>query len=347
MYVHIEFGQNETETQRRVEQISDEVKAIGFTNTIAFKGETLISINCIGDVPLERKEVLKDYLEGVFPWVINVVFATTKFKLLDRTGYPEEFRVHINGHAIGGKQIFIIAGPCVVESEEQILEVALKVKAAGAHALRGGAFKPRSSVWSDGGLGQKGLEYLARAREATGLPIVTEVMSELDVDIVAEYTNVMQTGMRNARNFALLKRVAVAGRPVLYKRGDSQKIGEWLETAEYLVKDNSRVILCCRGTAGNDNTYLRNRVDIDDMAVTRALTHHPVAFDPSHACGDKRFVETFALAAIVAGADSIMVEVHPDPPKAKCDSKQQLTPEEFANFMKKARLVAEAVGRTI
>lgn len=347
MYVHIEFGQDEEETQRRIEQISDEVKAIGFTNTIAFKGETLVSINCIGDVPLERKEVLKDYLEGIFPWVINVVFATTKFKLLDRTGYPEEFRVHINGHAIGGKQIFIIAGPCAVESEEQILEVACKVKAAGAHALRGGAFKPRSSVWSDGGLGQEGLEYLARARETTGLPIVTEVMSEFDVEVVAKYSDVVQIGMRNARNFALLKRVAVAGRPVLYKRGDSQKIGEWLETAEYLVKDNPRVILCCRGTAGNDNTYLRNRVDIDDMAVTRALTHYPVIYDPSHACGDKRFVETFALAAIVAGADGIMVEVHPDPPKAKCDSKQQLNFDEFADFMKKARLVAEAVGRTV
>jgi len=347
MYIHIEFGKDDRETNLRIQKVTDEVREGGFSNVVSFKGETLISINCIGDVSLERKIELKSYLERSYPWVINILFATTKFRLLDRRGYPEEFRVCIDGHQIGGRQIFIIAGPCIVQSEDQILEVAKRVKQSGAHALRGGAYKPRSSVWSDSGLGQKALEYLARARDATGLPIVTEVMSEFDVDVIAEYADIIQIGMRNARNFALLKKVASTNKPILYKRGDSQRIGEWLENAEYLVKDNPRVILCCRGTVTNDITYLRNRVDLDDMVVTRSLTHYPVAYDPSHACGDKNYVETFALMAVMGEADGIMIEVDPDPLRATCDSKQQLTLDEFDNFMKKARLTAEIVGRTI
>ncbi len=347
MYVHIDFGDTEEETNKRIQIITDEVQTAGFSEVIAFRGQTCVSINCIGDIPLDKKEALRSFLEGAYSWVINTVMATSKFKLMDRSGFPGEFRVKIDGLEIGGKQILVIAGPCAVESRDQIIATAQAVKEAGAHALRGGAFKPRTSPWSFQGLGEEGLHFLAEARALTGLPIVTEAVQEAHVKMVARVADMIQTGMRNAQNYGLLELVSLQGKPILYKRGESLPIEIWLQTAEYMVRNNQRVVLCCRGTIGYNQPYLRNNADIDAVIATRALTHHPVFFDPSHACGRREFIVPIALAAIAAGADGLLIEVHPDPKTAKSDREQQLTLEEFAEFMVKARLVAEAVGRTI
>jgi len=249
--------------------------------------------------------------------------------------------------AIGGKEIIVMAGPCSVEGEEQIIETALAVRDAGAQMLRGGAFKPRTSPYSFQGLEEEGLKLLAKAREASGLPFVTEVINPETVDLVAEYSDMLQIGARNAQNFALLKRVGQIRKPVLLKRGMSMTIQEFLMSAEYIMSEgNQSVILCERGIRTFE-TATRNTLDLSAIPVLREKTHLPIVADPSHGTGNYHYVAAMAFAAVAAGADGLMIEVHSDPDHASSDGPQSLKPSKFAKMMEKLKLFAEAADRTL
>jgi 3-deoxy-7-phosphoheptulonate synthase len=254
--------------------------------------------------------------------------------LSSREAKRENTVVTVGNTQIGGAAAIVIAGPCAVESREQLLTTARAVKAAGAGMLRGGAYKPRTSPYDFQGLGVEALELLAEARRETGLPVVTEVMSEMDVEIVAAYADMLQIGARNMQNFSLLRRVAETGRPVLLKRGSSATVKEWLLAAEYLLAGgNENVVLCERGIKTFE-TALRNTLDLASLALVKELSHLPVIADPSHATGKRSLVPVLAQAALLAGADGIMVEVHPQPEKALSDGPQSLTCEGFAALMR-------------
>jgi 3-deoxy-7-phosphoheptulonate synthase len=261
--------------------------------------------------------------------------------------FKEKTIVNINGVEIGGKRIAIVAGPCAVESEEQIVEIAKAVKRAGAHMLRGGVFKPRTSPYSFQGLGEEGLKMLKKASEITGLPIVTEIMDVRDIDAVNRYVDMIQIGARNSQNFTLLREVGKLRKPVLLKRGFGMNIEEWILAAEYiLLEGNGDVVLCERGIRTFEKST-RFTLDIAGFTVAKTITHLPIAIDPSHPAGRRDIVEPLALAAIAAGADMLIIEVHINPEKALSDSEQQLDVKAFENLMKKAKAVAEAVGRDI
>lgn len=265
------------------------------------------------------------------------------YKLVSREMKPEKTIVRIGSVTVGADRPVIIAGPCAVESERQLLETARAVKQAGAHILRGGAFKPRTSPYAFQGLEEEGLKLLARAREVTGLPVVTEVLDTRDVELVASYADVIQVGARNMQNFRLLREVGHAGKPVLLKRGLAATIEEWLMAAEYIAATgNDQIILCERGI----RTYepaLRNTLDISAIPLVRQLSHLPVIVDPSHATGNRRLVTPLARAAVAAGADGVMVEVHPDPANALCDGPQSLTPAMFAELVHEIQLMAYSI----
>jgi 3-deoxy-7-phosphoheptulonate synthase len=261
--------------------------------------------------------------------------------------HPENSVFPVDGFTIGGDEIAIIAGPCSVESKSQILETAHAVREAGANALRGGVFKPRTSPYSFQGLGEEGLEYLAEAREQTGLPIVVEIMSQTQLDVMLKYVDVLQVGARNMQNFNLLRAIGETRKTVLLKRGLSATIEELLMSAEYILAGgNTQVILCERGIRTFE-TATRNTTDINAIPVLKQLTHLPVILDPSHATGHVDYVPAIARAGIAAGADGLIVEVHPDPSKAVSDGKQSLKPEKFAEMSKQVRAIAEVMGRRI
>ncbi len=270
------------------------------------------------------------------------------YRLVAREARPHRTVVEVKGVGIGGPGLVVIAGPCSVESEAQLFETARAVRAAGAHILRGGAFKPRTSPYDFRGLGRTGLELLAEAGRLTGMPVITEVLSETHVDLVARYSDILQVGCRNMDNYALLEAVAETGKPILLKRGLAAKIREWLLAAEYiLARGNDRVILCERGIRTFDDEYYRNLLDINAIITARAESHLPVVADPSHGTGRTRLVVRAALAAVAAGADGLMVEVHPNPAEALSDGFQSLTPAEFAGLMAELRAVCEAIGRPL
>jgi len=269
-------------------------------------------------------------------------------RLASRKNHPEDTLVDIgNNVVIGGKKISVIAGPCAVEGRDLYLEVARWVKKEGGHLLRGGAFKPRTSPYSFSGLGEEGLRILAAAREVTGLPVVTEVMDTRDVELVARYADVLQIGSRNMQNYALLREVAQTGRPVLLKRGFAATIKEWLLAAEYVLSSgNSSVILCERGIRTFE-TYTRNTIDIGGVVAVKEISHLPVIVDPSHGTGRASLVRAVARAAVAAGADGIMVEVHQNPDCALSDGFQSLTLEAFSELMQEIRLIAAAIGKAL
>ena len=304
------------------------------------RGEERTIIGVIGDDrPIDRTQF--EALDGVE----KTVPILKPFKLASREMHPKDSLVPLDGMKVGGPQIAIIAGPCSVESREQILETAFAVKEAGAVALRGGAFKPRSSPYSFQGMGEKGLELLAEVRDATGLPIVTEAMSPEQVPLVARYADVIQIGARNMQNYSLLNTVGECGRTVLLKRGMMCTIEELLMSAEYIMANgNSRVILCERGIRTFEK-YTRNTTDINAVPVLKAMTHLPVLLDPSHGTGKWEYVTAVARAGIAAGADGLIVEVHPRPEEALSDGAQSLRPEKFAQLVREVRKIAEAVGR--
>jgi 3-deoxy-7-phosphoheptulonate synthase len=269
------------------------------------------------------------------------------FKLVSRDFHPQDTVVPINGLSVGAKKLVVMAGPCAVEGRDQMLEVAGRVRSAGAQMLRGGAFKPRTSPYSFQGLGRDGLRFLAEAREETGLAVTTEVMTPEQVPLVATYADVLQIGARNMQNYALLNAVGEAQRPVLLKRGLMSTIEELLMSAEYILSHgNNRVILCERGIRTFE-TLTRNTLDINAVPLLKSLSHLPVVVDPSHATGRWDLVAAVSKAAVAAGADGLLIEVHPDPENALSDGGQSLTPETFEKLMVELRAVAQAVGREL
>jgi 3-deoxy-7-phosphoheptulonate synthase len=285
---------------------------------------------------------------AALPSVQEIIHVTKPYKQVSREWKPDSTIVRLpGGLTIGGDEVVVMAGPCSVESETQILEAARAVREAGATVLRAGAFKPRSSPYSFQGLGHAGLRLLARAREETGLLIVTEAMDGEGMEAVAETADIIQIGARNMQNYSLLKRAGRAGKPVLLKRGLSATIQELLLSAEYvLAEGNPNVILCERGVRGFDPAT-RNLLDLSAIAVVHGLSHLPIIADPSHGTGHRDMVIPMARAAVAGGADGLLVEVHPTPDRALSDGAQSLYPEQFERLMKETRLIAEAIGRRV
>jgi len=289
---------------------------------------------------------LRDTLE-MLPGVDQVIPVSKPYKLASREFHPRDTIVKINGVAIGGNEIVVMAGPCAIESEEQLLATAHAVKAAGATVLRGGAFKPRTSPYQFRGLGESGLKILAKAGKETQMPIITEVMSPNDVDLVAKYADILQIGARNMQNFVLLDEAGKTRKPVLLKRGLSSSIQEWLLAAEYvLTQGNEQVILCERGIRTFE-TYTRNTMDLSAIPIIERVSHLPIIADPSHATGKWYLVSPLALAAVAAGADGLLIEVHPNPDLALADGPQSLTFDNFRLLMSQLLPVAEARNRKL
>ncbi len=325
-----------------IERVRQKIEEIGY-ETKLFPGEKKTVIHVIGVTDREKIVKAVESLSGVE----NLIPILSPYKLASREFHPEDTIISINGKRIGDRMIAVIAGPCAVESETMMIELACILKESGAQFLRGGAYKPRSSPYSFQGLGEKGLEILARAREKTGLYIVTEVLSEIDVPLVYKYADILQIGARNMQNFPLLKTVGRFNKPVLLKRGMSATIEEWLMAAEYILSEgNQNVILCERGIRTFE-TYTRNTLDISAVPVVKRFSHLPIIIDPSHSSGDWRYVNALARAGIAAGADGVIVEVHPDPANALSDGKQSLKLEVFKELMEEIKKIASAIGRTL
>lgn len=329
-------------TEQEIEGVIRRIEDEGFKAHLS-RGVEKTIIGVIGD---ERR--LKEVALEVLPGVEEVIPILQPYKMASRSFRADRTVIDLgDGIVIGGERIHVMAGPCAVESREQLLTAAEKVKAAGATILRGGAFKPRTSPYSFQGLGEEGLKILAEAREKFGLKIVTEVMDIRTLPLVAAYADIIQIGTRNMQNFDLLKEVGKVNRPVLLKRGLSATIEEWLMAAEYILTNgNFNVILCERGIRSFE-TYTRNTLDLSAVPVVKPLSPLPVVVDPSHGLGRWKFVAPMCRAAIAAGADGLLVEVHPNPAAALCDGAQSLTPENFAAMMDDLRRIAAALGRTL
>ena len=328
-------------TREQVAEIITQVEALGLqARPIIGEERTVVAV--VGDErPVEPEQF------ELFAGVERVMRVLHPFKLASRDFHPEDSIVKINGVSVGTSQVIIMAGPCSVESREQLMETAAAVKQAGAHILRGGAFKPRTSPYVFQGLGLKGLELLREARDAYQLPIITEVMSPQDVYLVAQYTDIIQVGARNMQNFALLQTVGETNKPVLLKRGMMSTVEELLMAAEYVLSHgNSRVMLCERGIRTFE-TATRNTFDINAIPVLKSLTHLPIIADPSHGTGKWELVTPIARAAVAAGADGLIVEVHCDPAHALSDGAQSLKPDKFAAMVADVRCIAEAMKRTV
>jgi len=326
---------------KQVASVVSRVEDLGYRTHLS-EGEERTIIGVIGDerpVDLNQLELM-DGVERVLP-------VLRPFKLPSREMHPQDTVVALNGVKIGGPEIVIIAGPCSVESRQQLLETAHAVKEAGGVALRGGVFKPRTSPYSFQGLGEEGLEYLAEAKQETGLPIVTEAMTIEQVALITRYVDVIQIGTRNMQNFPLLTAVGESGHPVLLKRGMMSTIEEWLMAADYILsKNNPHVILCERGIRTFERAT-RSTTDINAIPVVKELTHLPIVLDPSHSTGKSAYVNAVARAGIAAGADGLIVEVHVRPEEALSDGAQSIKPETFAKLVQEARVLSEAVGRKI
>lgn len=329
-------------TPLEIDNVVAEVEAKGWqTHLSRGSGETVIGLQGNG-------QTLDLFQLGQRPGVRDTMAITDKYKLTSRAFRPEPTRFQVRDVTVGEDQLAIIAGPCSVESREQLLETAHAVKEAGATLLRGGAYKPRTSPYSFQGLGEEGLKLLAEARAATGLPVVTEVMSPTKVALVAVYADVLQIGARNMQNYDLLNAVGQAQKPVLLKRGLSASIEDLLMAAEYILRHgNNQVMLCERGIRTFDNKYARNTFDVNAIPLLKELTHLPVIADPSHAIGVRRHVKPIALAGVAAGADGLIIEVHPDPDQAASDGAQSLTPAQFSDLMGQVRAMAGAVERLL
>jgi len=317
------------------------VESLGFKAHVS-SGEERTIIGVIGDErPVEPEHW--ESLQGVE----RAVRILHPFKLASLDFHPSGSVVKVDGVSVGAKQVIVMAGPCSVESREQLMETAAAVKEAGAHVLRGGAFKPRTSPYAFQGLEEEGLALLSEASRKTGLPVVTEVMEPDKVEVVAEHADVLQIGARNVQNFSLLKRVAECGKPVLLKRGMSTSIQEWLLSAEYvLAGGNPNVILCERGIRTFE-TATRYTLDLNAIPVVKQLSHLPVFVDPSHGTGHWEYVAAMARAGLAAGADGLIIEVHNKPEEALSDGPQSLKPDRFAALMRELRPLAEVLGRSL
>lgn len=327
--------------KEQVDLVVVRLKQVGFGIHLS-EGETRTVIGAIGD----RTRVHSLGLEAM-EGVEKVVPVSKPFKLVSREFRQENTIIELNGARIGGEKIIVMAGPCAVESEEQVKEIAAAIKAAGADVLRGGAYKPRTSPYAFQGMEEEGLKLLAEAREETGLCIVTEVVNPQCVSLVEKYADILQVGARNMQNFHLLRELGKTRKPVLLKRGLSATIDEWLMAAEYIMSGgNYNVILCERGIRTFE-TYTRNTLDLSAIPIVKGLSHLPVIVDPSHGTGQRRLVSSMCKAAIAAGADGLMIEVHPDPERALCDGPQSLNPVQFKQLMAELGRVAASVDRTM
>jgi len=328
-------------SQQEIEQVAQKITACGLTPHVS-RGVERTIVGAIGD-----ERILREVALEALPGVEKVLPILKPFKLASRDFKPEKSVIPVNGVEVGGKRLAVIAGPCSVEGREMVLEMARAVKAAGAHLLRGGAFKPRTSPYTFQGLGEEALRYLAEAREATGLPIVTELMDPRDAPLVLKYADLIQIGARNMQNFRLLKEVGSHRKPVLLKRGMSSSIKELLMSAEYILSEgNYNVILCERGIRTFED-FTRNTLDLSAVPALKSLTHLPVIVDPSHGTGKWDLVPPMALAAVAAGADGLMVEVHPKPEDALSDGPQALVPKRFERLMADLTALAPVVGRAL
>lgn len=328
-------------TPEEINAVKERVESKGLRVHLS-QGEERTIIGLIGD----KNAIMEDNLLRM-SGVERVMPVSRPFKLASRDFHPEDTIITVNGRQIGTNQVVVMAGPCAVESREQFMTIARSVKESGAHFLRGGAFKPRTSPYSFQGLGEEGLQIMAEAREETGLAVVTEIMSVEDLPLFERYADILQIGTRNMQNYALLKAVGRSHLPVLLKRGMMSTIEELLMSAEYILANgNSRVMLCERGIRTFE-TYTRNTLDINAVPVLKELTHLPVIVDPSHATGKWSLVKSASLAGVAAGADGLIIEVHHQPEVAVSDGGQSLKLQRFADLMGQIGLVAGAIGRTI
>jgi 3-deoxy-7-phosphoheptulonate synthase len=329
-------------TKKQETSVLNEIRRYGYRPHI-MRGVARTVIGAIGD------EITHNSLEtlvSMFPQIVEKVMPVQKrYKLVSREAHPADSTIRVREHVVGGKKIQVMAGPCSVESERQLLKTAEAVKSAGATLLRGGAFKPRTSPYEFQGLGKKGLKLLAKARLETGLGIITELLSETHAEIVAEYADIIQIGARNAQNFQLLIAAAKTGKPILLKRGLSMRIEEWMLAGEYvLANENSNLMFCERGIRTFE-TYTRNTLDLSTIPILKKESHCPVVIDPSQGAGRADLVAAMCKGAIAMGADALLIEVHPDPAEAWSDGAQQLSLDLFAKLMQDLQPFIAAVGR--
>lgn len=331
----------ENTSRKQISEIIKKIKKLGFKPHISH-GARYTVIGVIGENAIKYKE----HFEGL-PQILSITPISKPYKLVSRELKSTPTKIKIDDLEIGGEKIIVIAGPCSVESLHRLIEIAKIVKSAGANILRGGAFKPRTNPYSFQGLGLKGLEFLKKAKNITGLPIITEVMNINQVDVVAKYVDILQVGTRNMQNFDLLKELGKIKKPVLLKRGMSNTVGEWLMSAEYIYSHgNSSIILCERGIRTFE-TATRFTLDLNIVPLVKKLSHLPIFVDPSHGVGIRDLVPNMAKAAIACGADGVMLEVHSNPELALSDGQESLYPSQFENLMKELKLVAKAIGREI
>jgi 3-deoxy-7-phosphoheptulonate synthase len=331
-------------TEKQLGHIVKKLESRGLQANIS-KGTERTIIGVIGDTSKVTED--EENAIRVMPGVEDVMRILKPFKLASRDFKAEDTTINVRGNIIGGKKIHVFAGPCAVENKTILMNIAEKIKGAGATFVRGGAFKPRTSPYSFQGLGEEGLKYLSDVRKKTGLPVVTELMDPRDMEIISKYADIIQIGARNMQNFRLLLEVGGSRKPVLLKRGLSATIKEWLMAAEYVMsRGNESVILCERGIRTFE-TATRNTLDLSAVPVLKKLTHLPVVVDPSHGVGKWDLVAPMSKAAVAAGADGLIIEVHTNPEEALSDGEQSLRPDAFRKLMKELKPIAAAVGREI
>jgi 3-deoxy-7-phosphoheptulonate synthase len=328
-------------TKHQIEAVIERVHTLGFQSHPSQGAERTI-IGIVGNNPIATQHQFI-HMDGVD----RIVPISRSYKLASREFIAEDSSFPLGNIMIGGSGVVIIAGPCAVEDRSLLLETALAVQEAGAHALRGGAFKPRSSPYAFQGLGEKGLEMLAEVREITGLPVVTEAMAPEQVPLIVRYADMIQIGARNMQNFNLLNAVGESQHPVLIKRGLASSIDDLLMAAEYVLSHGNRQVVLCERGIRTFETSTRNTTDINAIPVLKSLTHLPVFLDPSHSTGQWQYVTAVARAAVAAGADGLIIEVHPRPEEALSDGAQSLRPERFAELVRQIHGIAEVVGRTV
>jgi len=329
-------------TKKDEAAVLQEIKRLGYRPHI-MRGVARTVVGAIGD-ELTHKSL--ESLIALFPRVVESVMPVQKrFKLVSREAHPANSTINARGIVIGGRKIQVMAGPCSVESEKQLLTTAEAVKAAGATILRGGAFKPRTSPYEFQGLGERGLKLLAKARKATGLAVITELLSEDHAELVAEYTDIVQIGARNAQNFQLLIAAAKTGKPVLLKRGLSMRIEEWLLAGEYVLSNGNSSLMFCERGIRTFETYTRNTLDLSAVPIIKQESHCPIVIDPSQGCGRAELVAAMCKGAVAMGADALLIEVHPSPAEALSDGGQQLSLAGFVALMAELKPFIEAAGR--
>ncbi len=328
-------------TQENLDRVEQKLRQLGLRAHLS-QGEDRTIVGVIGD-----KKTIANLQMNMMEGVEKTVRITEKYKLVSRDFHPMDTVIDVGGVKIGGDRLVVMAGPCAVESMEQLREAAREVKAGGAQFLRGGAFKPRTSPYDFQGLAEEGLKMLRDAADAEGLKVITEIVDHDDIELIGKYADVFQVGARNMQNFQLLKALGKADKPVLLKRGLSATISEWLNAAEYIMSGgNENVILCERGIRTYE-TFTRNTLDLSAVAAVKELSHLPIVVDPSHGTGRWQMVRPMARAAVAAGADGLIIEVHPHPEIALSDGDQSLTPKNFNALMEELQSIAKIMGKTL